>query len=59
LPGKVYTKVFEGGVVTFDEYIRESDAFPVAMKAIEEYFEDKDVEFVKENYYGKFYVIKR
>ncbi len=29
-----------------------------ALKSIEEYFEDKDVEFVKENCYGKFYVIK-
>ncbi len=56
---KLYPKVSEGVVVTFDEYIREGVAFPGAMKAIEEYFEGKDVEFVKENYYGKFYVIKR
>jgi len=55
----LYPKLSIGGIVTFDEYIRESDVFPGAMKAINEFFEVKNVEFVKDSYYGKFYVIKK
>jgi hypothetical protein len=44
--------------VTFDEYVRESFNYPGAAKAINEFFADKGVEFLRDPYYGKYYVIK-
>jgi len=55
----LFPKVSLGGIITFDEYVRESFAFPGAMRAINEYFQDKKIDFVKDKYYGKFYVIKK
>lgn len=55
----LFPKLSDGGIVTFDEYVRESFGFPGAMEAINDFFEKKKVKFVKDEYYGKFYVVKR
>jgi predicted O-methyltransferase YrrM len=54
----LYPKVSPGGIVAFDEYHREGDVWPGAPKAIDEFFADKQVELVKDQLYGKFYVVK-
>jgi len=54
----LYSQVSSGGVITFDEYHREGDIFPGAPRAIDEFFADKDVSFLKDPLYGKFYVVK-
>ena len=56
---ELYPRLSIGGIVTFDEYIRESIAYPGAMKAINDFFKDKDVEFKKDNYFGKYYVVNK
>jgi hypothetical protein len=55
---KLYPKVTPGGIITFDEYLRENLFFPGAMKAINEFFTDKKDRFIKDKYFGKYYVIK-
>ncbi len=55
---KLYPKLSVGGIITFDEYIRESFAYPGASKAIDEFFSDKDVAFTRDPYFGKYYVVK-
>ena len=55
---KLYPKISPGGIITFDEYLRESLAFPGAMKAIDEFFSDKNDRFYKDKHYGKYYVVK-
>lgn len=50
--------VSSGGIVTFDEYLREGTRFPGARKAIDEFYKDKPDEFRKDEYYGKYYAIK-
>jgi O-methyltransferase len=55
---ELFDQVSPGGVVTFDEYMREAPSFPGAQKAIDEFFEGKNVRFEKDHYYGKFYAIK-
>jgi hypothetical protein len=54
----LYPRLSPGGIVTFDEYVRESFNYPGAAKAINEFFADKQVEFLRDPYYGKYYVIK-
>ena len=54
----LYPQVSFGGILTFDEYHREGDLFPGALRAIDGFFVDKNARFVKDNLYGKFYVIK-
>lgn len=54
----LYPLVSPGGIIAFDEYHREGDVFPGAPKAIDEFFADKDMLFVKDALYGKFYAIK-
>lgn len=53
----LWPKVSVGGVVTFDEFVRESHAFPGAEQAIREFFGGK-VEFKRVPSYGKYYVRK-
>jgi len=55
---KLYPKISSGGIITFDEYLRESIFLPGAMKAIDEFFIDKKDQFIKDKTYGKYYVIK-
>lgn len=55
----MYPKLSTGGIVTFDEYLREANNFPGAAKAIDEFFLDKDVTFHRCKFYGKYYVIKQ
>ncbi len=54
----LYPRLSPGGIVTFDEYIRESATFPGAMKAIEEFFADREVTFQRDPYFGKYFVTK-
>ena len=54
----LWPKLSVGGIVTFDEFIRESHAFPGAELAIREFFAGKSVEFKRDASYGKYYVIK-
>jgi hypothetical protein len=37
-----------GGIVTVDEYVRESLVYPEATTAINEFFADKQVEFLRD-----------
>jgi hypothetical protein len=55
----LYDKVVSGGLVMFDEY-GEGNKWPGAVKAINEFFEDKNVEFFRYQFpvYGKFCMIK-
>ena len=55
---KLYPRLSVGGIVTFDEYLRESFAFPGAVKAISEFFDSRNVNFERDSYYGKYFVIK-
>lgn len=55
---KLYPKVALGGIITFDEYLRESIFLPGAMKAIDEFFADKKDRFIKDTIFGKYYIIK-
>ena len=55
---KLYPKVSPGGIITFDEYLRESLALPGAMKAIDEFFSGRKDRFFRDKYYGKYYVVK-
>lgn len=54
----LYPKVSPGGIIAFDEYHREGHVWPGAPKAIDEFFANKEVEFVKDSFYGKFYAVK-
>jgi hypothetical protein len=54
----LYPRIPRCGIITFDEYHREGDVFPGAPKAIDEFFKDKNVEFIKDSLYGKFYIVK-
>lgn len=54
----LWPKLSVGGIVTFDEFVRESHAFPGAEQAIREFFAGKSVEFKRDPSYGKYYVIK-
>ena len=53
-----YPKLSIGGIITFDEFLREENRFPGAYKAIEEYFSNKNVIFNRSPFYGKYYIIK-
>jgi hypothetical protein len=55
----LYDKVVSGGLIMFDEY-GEGDKWPGAVQAINEFFEDKNVEFFRYQFpeYGKFCMIK-
>ncbi len=55
---ELYPKVTRGGIITFDEFLRESIYFPGACKAIKDFFEDKNTTFEKDRFYGKYYVVK-
>ncbi len=55
---QLWDRMCPGAVVTFDEYIRESHAFPGARKAIDEFFAGRDVAFEKDRFYGKYFVRK-
>ena len=54
----LYPRVVPGGVIAFDEYRREGSVFPGAPKAIDEFFQDEGVNFIKDPLYGKYYVVK-
>lgn len=55
----LYDKVNPGGLIMFDEY-GEGTKWPGAVKAIDEFFQDKNVEFFKYDFpeYGKYCMIK-
>lgn len=55
----LYERVVPGGVIVVDEYLNtwEHAKFPGARKAIDEFFQDKEL-IVRDEIYGKFYVIK-
>lgn len=55
---KLYPLLSAGGIVTFDEYVREGAAFPGAVKAINEFFRDKGVSFERDPSYGKYFIVK-
>lgn len=55
---ELYPKLSIGGIVAFDEYVSEAHAWPGALKAIEEYFSGRNVEFLRDPKIGKYYVIK-
>ena len=55
---KLYPKLSVGGIVTFDEYINESYKFPGALKAINNFFAEKDAKFERDPYYGNFFLVK-
>lgn len=56
---ELYPRVIKGGVILFDEYKNtwEREKFPGAEKAIDEFF-NGDVHPVRDEYSGKFYLIK-
>ncbi len=56
---KLWPRLSPGGIVTFDEYLRERDAFPGALRAIEEHFAGLGCKFIRDRFYGKYYVIKQ
>lgn len=55
----LYDKVVSGGLIMFDEY-GEGNKWPGAVQAINEFFEDKNVEFFRYQFpeFGKFCMIK-
>jgi O-methyltransferase len=53
-----WPKISIGGIVTFDEFVRESHAFPGGEQAIREFFADKQIEFQRDPSYGKYYVVR-
>lgn len=55
---QLWDRMSPGAIVTFDEYIRESHAFPGARKAIDKFFAGRDVTFEKDRFYGKYFVRK-
>lgn len=54
----LYPRLSPGGIVTFDEYIRERPRFPGASLAINEFFDGQGVEFQKDAVYGKYFIVK-
>lgn len=56
----LYEKVVPGGVIAFDEYMSTFEYlhFPGARKAIDEFFADKKVRMIRDEVFGKFYIIK-
>ena len=56
----LYTKIPKGGVVAFDEYMGtfEHINFPGAKKAIDEFFGGRNYEIIRDQAFGKYYVIK-
>ena len=57
---ELYAKVQKGGVIAFDEYMGtfEHIHFPGARRAIDEFFADRDVEILRDQSFGKYYMIK-
>ena len=55
----LYDKVVTGGLIMFDEY-GEGEKWPGGVKAVNEFFEDKNVEFFRYQFpeFGKFCMIK-
>lgn len=56
-----FPKVSEGGVLLFDEYDNnnESERFPGAKKAIDEYFKDTPYVVSRDWFSGKYYLVKQ
>lgn len=57
---QLYEKVVPGGIVAFDEYMGtfEHIHFPGARKAIDEFFQDRNVEMLRDPSFGKYYLVK-
>ena len=55
----LYDKVVTGGLIMFDEY-GEGEKWPGGVQAVNEFFEDKNVEFFRYQFpeFGKFCMIK-
>jgi hypothetical protein len=56
----LYDKVQPGGVIAFDEYMSTYEYlnFPGARKAIDGFFENKNVKIIQDKVFGKYYTIK-
>jgi hypothetical protein len=56
----LYARVPPGGVIAFDEYMGsfEHHDFPGAKKAIDEFFADQPVEILRDEVFGKYYMVK-
>jgi len=53
---KLFPRIVKGGIVLFDEY--NSQKFPGATKAINEYFSPKGIKILRDELSDKYYVIK-
>lgn len=54
----LWPRVAVGGIVTFDEYVREAPNYPGAARAIDEFLDGRAFTREKDDGYGKYYVIK-
>ena len=54
----LWPRLTVGGIVTFDEYLREAPNYPGAVRAIDEFLEGRAFTREKDDGYGKYYVIK-
>lgn len=54
----LWPRVVPGGIVTFDEYVREAPNYPGAARAIDEFLDGKPHSKHKDDGYGKYYVVK-
>jgi hypothetical protein len=57
---ELYDRVVPGGVIALDEYMStfEHYHYPGAQKAIDEFFADKKVKIIRDDAFGKYYLIK-
>ncbi len=53
---EMFPKIIDGGVVLFDEY--NEPKWPGAKKAVDEYFKDSKYQIQKDDFSGKYFVIK-
>lgn len=55
----LYTKVVPGGVIVFDEYRQQQDVWPGAVKAIDEFFSDKNEKIEYSKAFDRYFLFKR
>jgi len=57
---QLYDKVVPGGVIALDEYMgtMEHYNYPGARQAVDEFFADKDVSILRDQSFGKYYLMK-
>ena len=55
----LYSKVVHGGVIVFDEYRQQQDVWPGAVKAIDEFFSDKNERIEYSEAFDRYFLFKR